>query len=62
MCLFEKKEPNAFSQGGTYDQYRRWIGGHPDLCGVRPFDAFLVWRSLADSCLPAQVRHSEQDQ
>src|ERR1700720_2196298 len=22
MCHFEKKNPNTFSQGGTYDQYR----------------------------------------
>jgi hypothetical protein len=26
MCLFEKEKPNTFSQGDTYDQYRRWIG------------------------------------
>ncbi len=31
MCLFEKEEQNTFHQGGTYEQYRQWIGDHPDL-------------------------------
>ncbi len=28
----EKKEANTFSQGGTYDQYRRWSSLYPDCC------------------------------
>jgi hypothetical protein len=31
MCLIEKEEQNTFHQGGTYEQYRQWIGDHPDL-------------------------------
>ncbi len=44
MCLFEKEKQNTFPQGGTYEQYRRWIGNHPDLLRVCPLDTRLVWR------------------
>lgn len=35
MCLVEKKEATLFSQGGTYEQYRRWIGAYPDLFRIQ---------------------------
>jgi len=35
MCLFEKEKPTPLSQGGTYDQYRRWSSEHPDCFCVR---------------------------
>lgn len=56
MCLFEGKEPMYSHQGGTYDQYRRWSGDHPDLCRVCPLDAFLVWRSHAARQVSSQAR------
>src|SRR5260221_14397507 len=62
MCLFEKEESNTFPQGGTYDQYRRWIGNHPNLFGVGSLDPFLVWRSCADGCVSSQARSPDEDQ
>lgn len=45
LCLFEKEETNIFSQGGTYDQYRRWSCGYPDLFRIGSRAAFVVRRS-----------------
>ena len=55
MYLLEKEEVNTFSQGGTYDQYRRWIGNHPDLCRIGSLNAFLVRRSRAAGGASAQA-------
>ena len=62
MCLFEKEESNIFPQGGTYDQYHRWIGNRPDFIGVCSLDPFLVWRSRANRQTPTQERRPDQDQ
>ena len=62
MGLFEKKEANTFPQGGTYDQYRRFRGPHPDVFCIRSLAPILVWRSLADSGPSAPARGPEQDQ
>ncbi len=62
MCLFEKEENIPFSQGGTYDQYRRLIGNHPDHGFVRSLDPFLVWGSHAARRVPSQARYLDQDQ
>ena len=61
MCLFEKEKPNPFLQGGTYDQYHRWIGEYPDLFHICPLDAFLVWRGRADGCASSEARRPDQD-
>lgn len=58
MCLAEKKEVNIFSQGGTYDQYRRWIGAYPDLFRVQFLNAFMVRRSRAACGAPSEARCS----
>jgi hypothetical protein len=44
MCLFEKKEANIFSQGGTYDQYRRFRGPHPGVFRIHSLAPILVRR------------------
>jgi RNA-directed DNA polymerase len=61
MCLVEKKEATTFSQGGTYEQYRRWISAYPDLFRIQPLNAFVVRRSRGDDGTSSQARHSEQD-
>ena len=43
MCLFEKENQNTFPQGGTYEQYRRWIGKYPNLFRICPLASLLVW-------------------
>jgi len=62
MCLVEKKEATTFSQGGTYEQYRRWIRAYPDLFRIQSLNAFVVRRSRGDDGTSSQARHSEQDQ
>ena len=62
MCLFEKEESHPFPQGGTYDQYRRWLSEHPDDFGVQPLDPFLVWRSRVDPRVSSEARCLDQDQ
>src|SRR5579875_248669 len=62
MCLFEKEESNTFSQGGTYDQYRRRIGNHPGFFWLRSLTAFVVWRGGGDRRIPAEARPPDQDQ
>ncbi len=43
MCLLEREESTPFSQGGTYDQYRRQFGKNPDDFRVQPLTPWLVW-------------------
>src|SRR5437660_12326780 len=59
---FEKEEATTFSQGGTYDQYRRWIDAYPNLCRVCSFTAILVRRSRANDGASSQAQGPGQDQ
>src|SRR5437879_7458806 len=61
MCLHEKKEAMTFAQGGTYEQYRRWISGYPDLFGIQSLNAVVVRRSGGDNGISSQAPCSEQD-
>src|SRR5215469_15423080 len=61
MCLFEKKEANTFPQGGTYDQYRRFRGPHPDVFRIYSRAPLLVWRGGAHGSPSAQARSPDQD-
>ncbi len=61
MCLAEKKEATTFSQGGTYEQYRRWIRAYPDLFRIQSLNAVVVRRSRGDDGPSSQTRGSEQD-
>jgi hypothetical protein len=44
MCLIEKKAATTFSQGGTYEQYRRWTRAYPDLFHIHSPTAVMVRR------------------
>jgi len=48
ICLLKEKVHDASQQGGTYDQYHRWLGKNPDDVGAQPLDPCLVWRSGGD--------------
>src|SRR6266699_2880544 len=59
--FIEKKEATTFSQGGTYEQYRRWFRAYPDLFHIQSLNAFVVRRSRGDDGPSSQTRYSEQD-
>jgi hypothetical protein len=61
MSLLEKDESHTFSQGGTHDKYRRWIGKYPNLFRICCRNAFVVRRSGEASGASSQAQRSEQN-
>jgi len=62
MCLFEREPSTPCSQGGTSEQYRRWIRNHPEHVGIRSLNPLLVWRSGANGNLSSHTGRPDEDQ